>query len=61
MTSFIQSTKTEIIDNTLVFIPHTIHLPSITTDNLIQQAASDIITLLTCTPSQFPSLLELGD
>ena len=61
MTCFIPSTKTEITTDTLVFIPYTIAIPPITTDNFLTQAASDIITLLTCPPSNVPSTLQIGD
>ena len=61
MTCFIPSTKAEIITDTLVFIPHTIPIPNITTNNFLTQAASDIITLHTCLPSHIPSTLQLGN
>ena len=60
MACFIPSSRTEIVPDTLVFIPHTILIPTINTDNFLTQAAFDIITLLTCTPSNIPSTLQKG-
>ena len=39
------------------------HIPilSITTDNVLTQAASDIVPSLTCTPSNIPPSLQIGD
>ena len=61
ITCFIPSTRTEIVTDTLVFIPHTIAIPTITTDKFLTQAESNIITLLTCPPSNIPSTLQIGD
>ena len=61
MTSFIPSTRTEIISATYVFIPHTIPIPTITIDNFLTQSASDIIMLFTYPPSNFSSALQIGD
>ena len=58
MTCYIPSTRTEIVTDTLIFIPHTIPIPTITIDNFLTQAASDIITLLTYPPSNIPSTLQ---
>ena len=43
MTCFNQITKNEIISDTLVFISHTIPIPSVNINNLLRQAASDIV------------------
>ena len=61
MTCYKPSTRIEIVPYTLVFIPHTIPIPTITTDNFLKQAASDIIALLTCPQSNIPSILQIGD
>ena len=61
MTYFIPSTRTEIISDMLVFIPHTIPIPTITTDNFLTKAASDVTTLLTCPSSNIHSTLQIGD
>ena len=61
LTCYIPSTRTEIVSDTLVFIPHTIPIPTITIDNFLTQAASNIITLFTCPPSNIPSTLQMGD
>ena len=61
MTCYLPSTNTEIINDTLVFIPCTIPILSITTDNFLIQAASYIVTLLTSPPSNIPTSLKIGD
>ena len=61
MICFIPSSRTEITTVTLVFVPRTIPIPTINTDNFLTQAASDIITLLTCPPSNIPLTLQIGD
>ena len=49
---FIPKPRTEIITDTVVFIPHQIPIPSISLSDFICQATSDIITLLTCPPKK---------
>ena len=61
MTCFIPSTRKEIVADTLVYIPHIIQVPTITTDNFLTQETSDIITLLTCPPSNIHSTLQIRD
>lgn len=61
MTCYNPQTRSEIVTDTLVFIPHTIPFPHITTDDFIRQAASDIITLLTHPPPLSHPSLSVGD
>ena len=61
MTCFIPSTRTETVSDTLVFIAQTFPIATITTDNFLTQAASDIITLITCPLPNIPSTLQIGD
>ena len=61
MICFVPSTRTEIVSDALVFFPHKIPTPTITTDNVLTQAVSDIIELLTCPLSNGPSTLQIGD
>ena len=61
MTCYIPSIRREIVTDTLVFIPHIILIPIITIDNFLTKAVSDIITLLTCPPSNIHSTLQIED
>ena len=61
MTYYLPSTNIQIISNTLVFIPHTIPIPTITTNNFLTQAASGMVTLLKCPPFYISSSLQIGN
>ena len=58
MACFIPSTRTEIVTDTLVFIPHSVPIPTITTYNFLTH---HIATLLTCPPSNILSTLQIAD
>lgn len=62
MCCYLPQTRSEVHSDTIIFFPKQVPFPSITTDDFIWQATSDIITLLTHPPpsSTVPSL-ELGD
>jgi len=60
---FVPKTHAKINTDTVLFFPKSIPIPSITTEDHLKQAATDIITLLTHPPkeSPLPSNLQLGD
>ena len=61
MTCFNPITKKDFISDTLVFIPHTIPIPSVTINNFLRQAASDIVTLLKTPQPILPTSLQIGN
>ena len=61
MKCYMPKTRSEINADTIVFFPHIIDFPIVSTDTFLKQAALDIITLLTNPPKAFPPSLQAGD
>ena len=59
MTCYVPSTNSEIISNTLHFIPYTIPIPTVTIDSFLQQYASDIINILNNPKPTLPTSYQL--
>ena len=61
MKCFIPKSRAEINADTLIFFPHQIPFPEVTTDEYLKQAALDIITLLTDPPPSMIPTVQAGD
>ena len=58
---FLPKSRREVHSDTVTFIPAKINFPSVSVNDFIKQAASDLITLLTHPPPKTIPTLEAGD
>ena len=61
MTCFIPTTKSEIICDTLIFVPHIIPIPTINIDTFLRQSAFDIINVVNDLTPTLPFTYQVGD
>ena len=58
---YMPATRSVVTSDTVLFLPHELPLPSVTIDDFLRQAATDIVSILTHPPPSTVPSLEAGD